>query len=131
MACVDVLIPTCRRQTGLAIVLTSLLGQTFRDFNVIISDQTEEEHCYLESIEIQTLVRALRWHGHEVALHRHLPRRGMAEQRQFLLDQSHAPYVHFLDDDVLLDPPVMDRMLSVLRVEGCGFVGCPATGLEY
>jgi len=127
---VDVLIPTYGRKTALAIVLTSLLGQTFHDFNVIISDQTEDERAYLESIEIQTLVRALRWHGHQVVLHRHLPRQGMAEQRQFLLEQSSAPYVHFIDDDVLLDPPVMQRMVDTLRAEGCGFVGCAATGLH-
>lgn len=131
MALVDVVIPMCDRKTGLAVVLTSLLGQTFKDFDVIISDQTEGDSAPFESVEIQTLVRALRWHGHRVALHRHLPRRGMAEQRQFLLEQSRAPYVHSLDDDVLLDPPVMGRMLRVLRAEGCGFVGCPATGLEY
>ncbi len=131
MALVDVLIPTCRRKTGLAVVLTGLLGQTFADFDVTISDQTEDEDAYLESIEIQTLVRALRRRGHRVELHRHLPRRGLAEQRHFLLGRARAPYVHFLDDDVLLDPPVMARMLGVLRSEGCGFVGCPATGLEY
>lgn len=131
MALVDVLIPTCGRKTGLAVVLTSLLGQTFSDFDVLISDQTEETSAYLDSIEIRTLVRALRWHGHRVTLHRHLPRRGMAEQRHFLLEQSRARYVHFLDDDVLLDPPVMERMVTVLQAEGCGFVGCPATGLEY
>ena len=131
MALVDVLIPTCGRKTGLAVVLTSLLGQTFADFDVIISDQTPEDAVYIDSIEIQTLVRALEWHGHRVALHRHLPRRGLAEQRSFLLEQSRAPYVHYLDDDVLLDPPVMERMLAVLQAEGCGFVGCPATGLEY
>ena len=131
LALVDVLIPTYRRKTGLAVVLTSLLGQTFTDFDVIISDQTEEDRTYLNSIEIQTLVRALKWHGHGVILHRHLPRHGLAEQRQFLLEQSRAPYVHYLDDDVLLDPPVMGRMLSVLQTEGCGFVGCPATGLSY
>ena len=55
----------------------------------------------------------------------------MAEQRHFLLQGSRAPYVHFLDDDVLLDPPVMARMLEVLQHEGCGFVGCAATGLDY
>jgi hypothetical protein len=55
----------------------------------------------------------------------------MAEQRQFLLEQSRAPYVHFIDDDVLLDPPTLGRMLRVLQAEGCGFVGCPATGLGY
>lgn len=131
MALVDVLIPACGRKTGLAVVLTSLLGQTFTDFNVVISDQTAEDQCYLESIEIQTLVQALRWHGHHVSLHRHLPRRGLAEQRQFLLEQSQARYVHYLDDDVLLDPPVMRRMLDVLQTERCGFVGCAATGLNY
>ena len=131
MPTVDVLIPTCRRKTGLAMVLTSLLGQTFTDFNVIISDQTEEQEAYLDSIEIQTAVRALRWHGHQVTLHRHLPRRGLAEQRQFLLEQSRARYVHYLDDDVLLEPHVMQRMLNVLQAERCGFVGCAATGLQH
>lgn len=131
MATVDVLIPTYHRKTGLAIVLTSLLGQSFTNFNVIISDQTHQEDDYLDSIEIQTAVRALRWHGHEVELHHHLPRRGLAEQRQFLLERSSAPYVHFLDDDVLLEPKVMQRMMSVLQQERCGFVGCAATGLGY
>lgn len=130
MALVDVLIPTCGRKTGLAMVLTSLLGQTFTDFNVIISDQTADED-YLGSIEIRTAVEALRWRGHQVTLHRHWPRRGLAEQRDFLLSQSDAPYVHYLDDDVLLDPPVLGRMLAVLQAEDCGFVGCAATGLEY
>jgi glycosyltransferase involved in cell wall biosynthesis len=131
MPLVDVLIPTFRRKTGLAVVLTSLAGQTFTDFDVIISDQTPEAEEYLGSIEIATLVRALRWRGHRVTLHRHLPPRGMAEQRNFLLQQSRSPYVHFLDDDILLEPGVMERMVRVLRQEGCGFVGCPATGLEY
>ena len=131
MALVDVLIPTCGRKTGLAVVLASLLGQTFTDFHVIVSDQTPEEQSYLESIEIQTLVRTLRWHGHHVELYRHLPRRGLAEQRQFLLEQSRARYVHYLDDDVVLDPPVLHRMLTVMQKERCGFVGCAATGVHY
>ena len=131
MALVDVLIPTCGRKTGLAVVLASLYAQSFRDFDIVISDQTPDDACYLDTIEIRTLVQALEWRGHRVRRHRHLPRRGMAEQRQFLLDQSRAPYVHFLDDDVLLDVPVLERMLDVLRSESCGFVGCPATGLGY
>lgn len=130
MALVEVLIPTCNRKTGLAIVLTSLLGQTFTDFDVIISDQSDNDDV-LESIEISTLIRALEWHGHRVSAHRHLPRRGLAEQRQFLLEQSSAPFVHYLDDDIALEPRVLERMLQVLRAEQCGFVGCPAVGLDY
>lgn len=131
MALVDVLIPTYDRKTGLAVVLASLHAQTFRDFDVIISDQTPDDTSYLDSSEIRTLLQALEWRGHRVQVYRHLPHRGMAEQRQFLLEQSRAPYVHYLDDDVLLDPPVMEHMLGVLRSERCGFVGCPATGLSY
>lgn len=131
MATIDILIPTYKRKTGLAVVLASLFAQTMTDFNVIISDQTPEEQSYLESIEIQTLVQALRWRGHEVKLLHHPRRLGMAEQRQFLLDQSRAPYVHFIDDDVLLEPQTLERMLSVIQAEGCGFVGCAATGLSY
>jgi hypothetical protein len=131
VALVDVLIPTYGRQTGLAIVLTSLLGQTFQDFDVIVSDQTPAGQDYLDSVEIQTLARALEWRGHKVSLLRHLPPRGLAEQRQFLLEQSAAPFVHYIDDDVILDPPVMERMLDVLRNEGCGFVGCAASGLGH
>jgi glycosyltransferase involved in cell wall biosynthesis len=131
VALVDVLIPAYGRKTGLAIVLTSLLGQTFTDFNVIVSDQTPDDQAFHESREIEMLVRALRWHGHEVTWCRHLPARGLAEQRQFLLEQSSAPYVHYIDDDVILDPPVMESMLRVIQQEQCGFVGCAATGLEY
>lgn len=74
MALVDVLIPTYNRKTGLAIVLAGLLGQTFSDFDVIISDQSDGNGRALDSVEIQTLVRALRWHGHQVQLHRDRPR---------------------------------------------------------
>jgi glycosyltransferase involved in cell wall biosynthesis len=127
---VDVLIPTYNRTTGLAVTLTSLLGQTFTDFGVIVSDQGDDTDAGIGSIEVQTVARALEWHGHRVRLLRHLPRHGLAEHRQFLLDQSHARYVHFVDDDVILEPGVMRRMLGVIQDEGCGFVGCPAVGLH-
>lgn len=131
MATVDVLIPTYGRKTGLAMVLTSLLGQTFTDFDVTVSDQTGDADAYLDSIEIQTAADALRYHGHQVDLIRHLPRRGLAEQRQFLLERSSAPYVHFVDDDVVLEPQVMQRLLDVVRTDNCGFAGSAAVGLAY
>jgi hypothetical protein len=131
MPLVDVLIPTCGRRTGLAVTLTSLYCQNFRDFRLVISDQSEEGQESTSGIEFETLSQALHRRGNEVCVHRHLPRRGMAEQRHFLLQQGDAPYVHFVDDDVLLDPPVMGRMLDVIRSEGCGFVGCAAPGLQF
>lgn len=40
MALVDVLIPTCGRKTGLAVVLTCLLGQTFTSFDSLGTPQS-------------------------------------------------------------------------------------------
>lgn len=131
MALVDVLIPTFRRKTGLAMLLASLLGQSFSDFDVTVSDQTPVEEQYLDSVEVVAAAEALRYHGHRVTLVRHLPRAGLAEQRQFLLDQSTAPYVQYLDDDLLLEPGVMARMVATIQAEGCGFVGCAAAGLGF
>lgn len=131
VALLDVLIPTFRRKTGLAMLLAGLLGQDFTDFDVVVSDQTPEDECYIESVEIQQAARALRWHGHDVRLLRHAPPRGLAEQRQFLLDQSRARYVQYLDDDLVIEPHVLGRMAGVIEHEACGFVGAPAVGLEY
>ncbi|HXM55394.1 MAG TPA: glycosyltransferase family 2 protein [Candidatus Dormibacteraeota bacterium] len=131
MATVDVLVPTMGRPAALAVTLTSLLGQTFRDFDVAIADQTPDPDETGGSVEVRTVIDALRWRGHRVELHHRPERRGMAEQREFLLSRARGLYAHYIDDDVLLEPPVMERMLTVLREEGCGFVGCAAAGLSY
>lgn len=131
MALLDILIPTYRRKTGLAMLLSSLLGQTFTDFDVVISDQTPTAQSYVDSIEIEQAARALRLHGHDVKIVRHVPPRGLAEQRQFLFEQSRAPFVQYLDDDLLLEPRVVERMTTVMQEQRCGFVGCAALGLEF
>ncbi|HJU23670.1 MAG TPA: glycosyltransferase family A protein, partial [Casimicrobiaceae bacterium] len=79
---VDVLIPTFGREAALAVTLTSLLGQTFRDFRVAVSDQCEHGNA-ADAREVQAIARVLRVRGHAVVIYKHLPRRGMAEQRNF------------------------------------------------
>ena len=127
---VDILIPTYRRPAALAVTLTSLAFQTYRDFRVVISDQTEDSNP-VESGEVQAVLRVLNAHGHAVEIHKHLPRRGIAEQRQFLLDQATAPYALFLDDDLILESYVVERMLTAIQEESCGFVGSGVIGLSF
>jgi len=130
MALVDVLIPTCGRKTALAITLTGLLGQTFQDFDITIADQTSGDR-YLDDGEFRTLFRALKLGGHRVRALANLPRRGMAQQRHFLLQQASAPLVHYLDDDVLLGPTMLERLVHVMGEERCGFVGAGVSGLRH
>lgn len=129
-ATVDVLIPTFNRPAALAVTLTSLCSQDFTDFRVIVSDQTQD-YDVGETGEVKAPVRVLQAHGHEVCVLKHLPRRGMAEQRQFLLDQVTAPHALFLDDDLILEPWVIGNMLAVLHEDDLGFVGSAVIGLSF
>jgi GT2 family glycosyltransferase len=131
---VDVLIPTCDRPEALAVTLTSLCAQTLPTFRVVISDQSERPDLTDGAVgapEVLTPLRLLGARGREVETHRHLPRRGLAEQRQFLLDRATASYALFLDDDVLCDPDLIERLLAVIIEQQCGFVGMPLVGLSH
>ncbi len=129
-AALDILIPTFSRPLGLAVTLTSLIGQTFRDFRVVVSDQSDDPEASWPP-PTQAVLRLLRARDQPVERHHHLPRRGLAEQRQFLLDRATAPYVLFLDDDVILEPDLIARLIAAIRRERCGFVGSAVIGLSY
>ncbi len=127
---VDVLVPTCDRPAALAVTLTALFAQNLGPARIVVSDQGETIEA-ASAPEVAAVLRLLRTRGIEVEVHRHLPRRGLAEQRAFLLGQSRAPYVLFLDDDVVLEPDLLARLANTLRTEGCGFVGSAVIGLSY
>jgi GT2 family glycosyltransferase len=130
----DVLVPTCDRPEALAVTLTSLTAQTVPAFRVVLSDQSERADLpdgAAGAPEVRTPLRLLAARGRMVETHRHLPRRGLAEQRQFLLDQARARYALFLDDDVLCEPDLLERLLAVIVEQQCGFVGMPLVGLSH
>jgi GT2 family glycosyltransferase len=127
---VDVVIPTRNRQVELATTLAGLAAQTYQHFRVLVSDQSDDEPSYATQ-PAQTMARVLRLRGQDVTFTRHLPRRGLAEHRQFLLDQATAPFVLFLDDDVWLEPAALERLRTAIGELGCGFVGAAVQGLSY
>lgn len=127
---VDVLIPTCGRPAALAVTLTSLFAQTRGGLRIVISDQGEVRRAD-QSAEVAAVLRLLTAKGYEVEMHHHVPRRGLAEQRHFLLAQAKAAYVLFLDDDVVLEPDLVQRLLKAIREQGCGFVGSALIGMSH
>ena len=127
---VDVLVPTCNRPAELAVTLAGLAGQADPAFAVVISDQSSGDPGW-EHPAAAAMVRVLEAQGRPVTLLRHLPRRGLAEHRQFLLEQSTADQCLFLDDDVWLEPGALDRLSGALDELACGFVGMAPQGLSY
>jgi GT2 family glycosyltransferase len=128
---VDVLIPTRDRAAELAVTLSGLAAQEgVPDFGVAVSDQSDGDPPWATPA-VAAAVRILRHRGRPVLLERHLPARGLAEQRAFLLGLSRARYVLSLDDDVWLEPGTLARMLTAIRRLGCGFVGSFVHGLSF
>lgn len=127
---VDVLIPTCNRPAALAVTLSMLAGQTMSALRIIVSDQSDGMPAW-EYPEVAAVVRMLRATGRDVLTLRHLPRRGLAEHRAFLLAHVSAPWCLFLDDDVMLEPDAIARMAHALEEQQCGFVGSALHGLSF
>ncbi|MEW1807823.1 glycosyltransferase family A protein [Pseudarthrobacter sp. NPDC080039] len=127
---VDVLVPTCNRPAELAVTLAGLAAQSGPTFAVVISDQSAGQPAW-EHPAAAAMVRVLEAQGRPVTLLRHLPRRGLAEHRQFLLEQSTADQCLFLDDDVWLEPGALARLSQALDRLQCGFVGMAPQGLSF
>jgi GT2 family glycosyltransferase len=127
---IDVLVPTCNRAAALAVTLTSLAAQRAVTLRIVVSDQSDGEGAFAQP-EVRAVLRFLEAGGRQVETLRHLPRRGMAEQRAFLLAQARAPYSLFLDDDVLLEPDLVVRLYRVIEAQRCGFAGSALHGLSF
>lgn len=126
----QVLIPTTGRETELSVTLAGLAAQDEPDFGVVISDQSPGEPSWAHPAAA-AMLRVLRAQGRPVTLLRNLPARGLAQQRQHLLEAAGSPLVLFLDNDVWLEPDMLRRMVNALAEAECGFVGAAVQGLSY
>jgi GT2 family glycosyltransferase len=127
---IDVLLPTSGRIAELAVVLAGLAAQDDPPFRLIISDQSDD-HAMADAPAVQAMLRVLVAQGRDVQVLQHLPRRGIAEHRAFLLAQATAPYVLFLDDDVWPEPGLLATLHHAIEDLGCGVVGAAQQGLSY
>jgi glycosyltransferase involved in cell wall biosynthesis len=126
----QVLIPTRNRAAEFAVTLAGLAAQDEPGFGVVVSDQSSGEPSW-QHPAAAAMVRVLRAQGRPVRLERNMPVRGMAQQRQHLLDMARAPLVLYLDNDVWLEPDMLRRMAGALAEAGCGFIGAAVQGLSY
>lgn len=125
----DVLIPTYQRHTALAVTLTALCFQTLLPERIVVADQSDAPAADIG--EIRAVVALLRHRGVETCFVRNLPRRGLAQQRQTLLEHGAARQVLFLDDDVVTEPWLLETLSRKLTEAGCGFVGSAVIGLGW
>lgn len=129
MTRVDVALATINRLESLIMTLSGLAAQSHSDLRVIVADQSDAPAG--QSAVVQALGRIIEARGGAFEYHHRPERRGIAEQRQFLHEQSMADYVLSIDDDVFIEPWVVARLVAVIRAQGCGFVGAFPAGLSH
>jgi GT2 family glycosyltransferase len=129
MALVDILLPTYNRLPSLIMTLSGVAAQTLTDLHVVVADQSDEPVA--GSLVLQALQRVIETRGGSVEWHHRTTQHGIAEQRDFLLRRATTESVLYLDDDVFMEPWVVERLLATLRAEGCGFVGAFPVGMSY
>jgi len=129
MISVDVLIPTMNRLQSLIMTLSGVALQSRTDLGVIVADQSDEPaNC---SEVVRSLCKLIEARGNRVCWYHRKERFGIAEQRDFLLRVSSADAVLYLDDDVIMESWVVEKMANVLEEQGCAFVGAFPTQPTY
>ena len=126
---VDILLPTYNRLSSLIMCLSGVAGQTCPNYRLIVADQSD--HPARDNAVIQSIIRMIEARGGTVEWHYRAPSKGIAEQRDFLLHEATAEYVLYLDDDVWMEPHVVEMLLKTIQEQRCGFVGAFPSGLSY
>jgi len=105
---VSVIIPTKNRATDLAIAVQSLLGQTAPPAQLVIVDQSVDEVGFLR---IKALLANMP--GVELEYIRDTSIKGAATARNCAMERATGDVWLFLDDDVVLEPEFIERLLEV------------------
>jgi glycosyltransferase involved in cell wall biosynthesis len=106
LAAVSILLPTYERPESLVMTLSGVASQTVADLQVVISSQGR--YRAEASPVAQAIARVIGARGGSVEWHHREPR-GIAEQRNFLLSCAESDRVLFLDDDIFIEPVVIEN----------------------
>jgi glycosyltransferase involved in cell wall biosynthesis len=100
-------VPVYNGERFLRQTVESLLAQTFRDFELVISDNASTDGT-------ESLARELAASDPRIVYHRHARNLGMAGNYNFLARRAEAPWFKWANCDDLCDPTFVERCLEAL-----------------
>ena len=106
MPCISVIVPTYNVLPYLDRSMTSLLGQTHRDLDILLIDDGATDGCAARCdayARQDPRVRVV-----------HQPNGGLSAARNTGLDHAVGDFVAFLDPDDYADPHMLERLLTTL-----------------
>ena len=122
-----VAIATKNRPAPLTVLLESVLLQTYKNFDVFILDNSDDEsmisnNAFMKQMEL------LRSYGHNAAIWRN-DRQNAPDTHQKILEMGKAggyKFIFKLDDDCVLEENVFEELMGTMQSSpSVGAVGCP------
>ena len=107
-------IPVKDRPVELALLLQSLINQTFQRFCVLIVNDCQETGFLNENSTIKGLIRLLEKEGRPVTIIEG-DHKGPQYCGQRILENADTTFIFRLDDDVVLLPDCVARLMDVMR----------------
>lgn len=114
-------IPVKDRPVELALLLQSLLNQTFQRFRVLLVNECQETDFLSENSTVQGLIKLLERSGSPVTIVQG-DQKGPQYCGQRILEHAATELIFRLDDDVVLQPDCVEKLLAVIA-EGYDAVG--------
>ncbi len=103
---VSVIVPTYNRPDRLQVALSSILAQTYRDFEIIVVNDG--------AMDVEAVVTALNAEGRITTI-RHDRNRGLAAARNTGIRAAKGTYIAYLDDDDTYLPDHLDTLVKGLQ----------------
>jgi len=106
-------IPVKDRPVELALLLQSLLNQTFQEFRVLLVNDCQETDFLNENSTVQGLVYLLEHSGSPVDIIEG-DHKGPQYCGQRILENAETELIFRLDDDVVLQPECLEKLMQVI-----------------
>jgi len=114
-------IPVKDRPVELALLLQSLLNQTFQRFQVLLVNDCQETDFLSENSTVRGLLKLLEGRGSPVTIVKG-DHKGPQYCGQRILENAATELIFRLDDDVVLQPDCLEKLLAIIA-EGYDAVG--------
>ncbi|MFI5323865.1 MAG: glycosyltransferase family 2 protein, partial [Thermodesulfobacteriota bacterium] len=115
---VSVIIPTYNRLILLKNSVSSVLSQTYRDFELLVIDDCSTDDTYDEMAKIA---------DKRVRYIKNTSNKGISATRNIALSNTNGKYIAFLDDDDEWMPDKLEKQLNIIENSSKG-LGCVYTG---
>ena len=102
MSLISVIIPAFNAETSILIAISSVLRQTYKNFEIIVIDDGSSD-------KTSDIVKSC---GEKV-IYSYQKKKGVAEARNRGIDMAKGEYIMFLDADDYFEPVIMKHLLTI------------------